>query len=222
VSEHDHETAFVRDEAFWNDRYRSASRVWSGQPNPQLVAEAAELAPGRALDAGCGEGADALWLAQRGWEVVATDISSVALERAAGHARDSDRTVAANIEWWHADLLLSPPEPAAFDLVSVQFMQLPPELRAQMFAGLAESVRPGGTLLIVGHHPSDMTSGVHRPPMPELFYTADDLAALLDGSWRILVNDSRPRSATTTDGLEATVHDAVLVASRRPAGGRTS
>src|SRR5487761_1502825 len=74
----------------WDERYRSAARVWSGLPNPQLVAETSRLAPGRALDAGCGEGADALWLARRGWEVVAVDISGVALDRATRHAEGAN------------------------------------------------------------------------------------------------------------------------------------
>src|SRR5213078_3231099 len=98
-------------------------------PNPQLVAEAADLPAGRALDAGCGEGADAIWLAQRGWEVVATEISDVALGRAAEHARATDAEAVTRIAWRQADLLLDPPDPDAFDLVTAQFMQLPPAPR---------------------------------------------------------------------------------------------
>ncbi len=208
----------VHDEGFWDERYRSSSRVWSGSPNPQLVAEIADLPPGRALDVGCGEGADAMWLARRGWDVVATDISGVALERAARHAQDSDPTVSARIEWRRADLLLDPPGPEAFDLVSAQFMQLPPEPRDRLFKALAASVRSGGTLLVVGHHPSDLTTGVHRPPRPEVFYTADHVAGLLGPTWTVVVNEARPRSATTPDGVEVTVHDAVLRAVRQAVG----
>ncbi len=98
MTEHNHETEFRFDEDFWNERYRSSERVWSGNPNPQLVAEVAGLAPGRALDVGCGEGADAIWLARRGWDVVATDISGVALERAAQHVRDIDAAPSSRIE----------------------------------------------------------------------------------------------------------------------------
>jgi SAM-dependent methyltransferase len=208
---HDTDPAF---EEFWNERYRSSARVWSGNPNPQLVAEVDRLAPGRALDVGCGEGADALWLARRGWQVVATDISSVALGRAAEHARETDPAASERIEWRHADLLDDPPESDAFDLVSAQFMQLPPDARDRLFTALAASVRAGGTFLVVGHHPSDMTSGAHRPADPERFYTADDIAGLLDGSWTTVVNEVRPRSVTTPDGVESTIHDAVLLAVR--------
>src|SRR6516225_12215851 len=118
---------------FWDERYRSAQRVWSGNPNPQLVAEVTGRPPGRALDVGCGEGADAIWLAQAGWTVVGIDISGVALERGAQHASDADPAAAARIEWRKADLLAQPPERDSFDLVSAQFMQLPPEQRTRLF-----------------------------------------------------------------------------------------
>jgi hypothetical protein len=94
-------------------------------------------------------------------------------------------------------------------------MQLPPEQRARLFTGVIHAVRPGGTLLVVGHHPSDMGSGVHRPRMPEVFYTGDDIAALLDDSWTVVANEARPRPAATPEGVEVTVHDALLRASRR-------
>ncbi len=214
MSEHAHGAVPMFDEGFWNERYRSSPQVWSGNPNPQLVAEVAGRSPGRVLDVGCGEGADAIWLAQHGWTVVATDISSVAVERGEQHARDTDPAAAARIEWRQADLLALPPEAGSFDLVSAQFMQLPPEPRARLFASLAASVRAGGTLLVVGHHPSDLGTGVARPPMPELFYSSDEVAGLLDDSWTVEVSEARPRSASTPDGVEVTIHDAVLVATR--------
>ena len=212
MREHAHGTVPVFDEDFWNERYRSSGQVWSGDPNPQLVAEVA----GRALDVGCGEGADAIWLARNGWAVVAADISSVAVERGEQHARDTDPVAAARIEWRQADLLAQPPEPGSFDLVSVQFMQLPPQPRTRLFTALAAAVRAGGTLLVVGHHPSDLATGVARPPMPERFYSSQEIAGLLDDSWSVQVSEARPRPASTPDGVGVTIHDAVLVATRPP------
>lgn len=202
----------ARDAAYWDDRYRQAEHVWSGRPNPQLVVEAADLAPATALDAGCGEGADAVWLAQRGWQVTAVDLSSVALERsaAAGHRLG----VGDRITWLQADLTTWTPE--SYDLVSAQFVHLPREQREALHRRLAAAVRPGGTLLVVGHHPSDLQTTARRPPGPELFYTAEDVAAALDaGAWDIVVADARPRPAEDPEGRAITVRDTVLRAVRR-------
>jgi SAM-dependent methyltransferase len=214
MSEHAHGSGPLFGAEFWDERYRSAGRVWSGRPNPQLVAEVAGLAPGRAFDVGCGEGADAVWLARAGWAVVAADISGVALERAAGHARDAGPDVAARIEWRQADLFAQPPERDGYDLVSAQFIQLPLDQRTALFTALTAAVREGGMLLVVGHHPSDLGTGVPRPPMPELFYPPEEIAGLLDGSWTVRSCEARPRPATTPDGAEVTIHDTVLAAVR--------
>lgn len=96
------------DAELWDERYRESHRIWSGKPNAALVREVEGLAPGRALDLGCGEGADAVWLAREGWQVTATDISRVALDRAAEHAADAG--VADRIDWQFHDLGVSFPE----------------------------------------------------------------------------------------------------------------
>jgi SAM-dependent methyltransferase len=222
MNTHDHSEQPAFDEAFWDGRYRSSGQVWSGQPNAQLMAEVANLAPGRALDVGCGEGADAIWLAGRGWEVVAADISGVALGRAERHARDVDPVASSRIEYRRTDLVADTPDADSFDLVTSQFMQLPPQPRTRLFAALIQSVRLGGTLLVVGHHPSDLATGVPRPPMPELFYSADQVAGLLDNSWTVVVEEARPRTATTPQGDAVTIHDAVLRAIHRPVGASAS
>jgi SAM-dependent methyltransferase len=198
---------------YWDDRYRSATRVWSGHPNLQLVSEAAELTPGTALDAGCGEGADAHWLARQGWRVTALDISRVALDRGAAHA---DPDIAERITWEHADLSTWVADGRTYDLVSAQFMQFPPEPRERLFAQLAASVTAGGTLLIVGHDVSHLDSTAHGHS-PDMFFTAKQVAAALDPHrWDIVVAASRPRSVVDPDGQQITVPDAVLRARQRP------
>lgn len=204
-------------EAAWDERYRSRGSLWSGNPNPCLVTQTADLTPGSALDAGAGEGADAIWLAARGWQVIAIDHSAVALQRAAGHARDRGPAIADRIEWRRADLTSWQPGAERFDLVSVHYLQLPAAARTAAFGGLAAAVAPGGTLLIVGHHPSDLQTTMPRPPMPELFFTGDDIAAMLDGrDWDIVTNDAPGREVTDPDGRPVTIHDTVFRASRRP------
>jgi SAM-dependent methyltransferase len=201
---------------FWNERYRSSSSVWSGEPNPQLVAEVSPLPPGRALDVGSGEGADAIWLAERGWRVTAVDISTVALERSAAVAARSGSDVASRIAWQQADVIEWEPPANAYDLVSAQFMQLGKDVRDAVFRRLAGAVAPGGTLLVVGHHPSDLQTTVRRPRGEGVLYPADEVAALLDGAaWNVIVNDARPRTVVDGEGRSVTVHDAVLRAERK-------
>jgi len=202
---------------FWDERYRSATRLWSGQPNPQLVAQAGDLTPGQALDVGCGEGADAIWLASRGWTVTAVDLSEVALERAAGHAAAQGDPIARRITWRHEDLLSWDPGPQRFDLVSMQFLHLPPDLLDPVYRRLAAAVRPGGTLLVVMHHADDLHANVGRPAgHPGLFPTAEQLTAPLDpGGWEIVVSAAVERPATDLDGQLTTVKDTVVRARRR-------
>ncbi|MFE4544759.1 SAM-dependent methyltransferase [Arthrobacter sp. NPDC056727] len=216
----------------WDEMYRSRPRVWSGLPNPQLVAEAAGLEPGTALDLGCGEGADALWLAEQGWTVTAVDVSAVALERAAQHAADS--AAGRRITWLQRDLDAWAPE-EQFDLVSAQFLHSTEAPWQRPHRVAAEAVRPGGTLLIVGHHPdglppwrsigesshadghshSDEDSASHTGP--GMLFTAEQAAAELGiapPAWRLDVAASRERNATGPDGQSAVLADAVLRATR--------
>jgi SAM-dependent methyltransferase len=202
---------------FWDERYGSAPRLWSGQPNPQLVAQVTGLPPGEALDAGSGEGADAIWLASLGWTVTAVDLSAVALQRAAGHAAAQGDEIAGRISWRHEDLLVWDPGAQRFDLVSLQFLHLPDDLFGPVYRRLAAAVRPGGTLLVAMHHHDDVHANVGRPGgHPGLFPSAEQLAVPLDaGEWEIVVASAFERSATDLDGQPTTVKDTVLRARRR-------
>jgi len=201
---------------FWDERYRSADVIWSGNPNSHLVEQAADLTPGTALDVGSGEGADAIWLASRGWHVTGVDVSMVALDRAAARAGEAGKEVADRINWQQADLLSWDPAPLQFDLVSAQFMHLPRLLLKSLHRRLAASVRPGGTLLIVGHHPSDLHTSMGRPNLPDMFYTAEQIAATLDpDDWQIVVTAAPERQTADPDGRLITIRDAVMHAIRR-------
>ena len=200
---------------FWDERYRSADRIWSGNVNPQLVATAEDLVPATALDVGSGEGADAIWLAARGWRVTGIDVSTVALDRAAQRAAEAGDQIADRITWQQADVLSWDPAPLRFDLVSAQFMHLPRPALESLHRRLAAAVRPGGTLLIVGHHPSDLETSIGRPHLPDLMFTAEQVAATLDpDDWDIVAATPR-RQAVDPDGRAITIRDAVLRAQRR-------
>jgi SAM-dependent methyltransferase len=188
---------------YWDDRYGSCAQVWSGSPNPHLVTVAGALMPGDALDVGSGEGADAIWLATAGWQVTGVDISAVALARAA----DVAGAVGSRITWQVADVLTWVPPASAYDLVSAQFMHLPLPPLTSLHERLTAATRPGGTLLVVQHHPDDIPShGRH-----DLFMTADVLVGTLDPArWSSIEISSEERTATHADGEPVTRRDLVL------------
>ncbi|MBB3081847.1 class I SAM-dependent methyltransferase [Geodermatophilus sabuli] len=215
------------DRSSYDELYRSAPAVWSGRPNRQLVVEGSVLPPGTALDAGCGEGADALWLAERGWRVTAVDFSAVALDRAAAHARA--RGLDDRITWVHADLDVWTPAEGGFDLVAAHYLHSRGADRPALFARLGGAVAPGGTLLVVGHllgegagdhhqgheHVEHGHQGPHGHD-PDLLYTAEDVAAVLDpAQWRDVVPETRDRDAAAVARTGNAAPDTVLVARRR-------
>ena len=140
------------DAAQWDARYsESVESMWSGRPNGRLVAEVGDLTPGRALDVGSGEGADAIWLAQRGWTVTAIDISDVAVSR----AREAAESAGVSVEWITGDALQAPLPARSFDLMSLQYPALPKAAGEPAVRALLETVRPGGLLLAVYHELDD-------------------------------------------------------------------
>jgi SAM-dependent methyltransferase len=174
---------------FWDERYGTMPALWSGNPNRHLVTETEHLVPGTALDVGCGEGADAIWLAERGWRVTAADISVVALDRARGAAVARGPEVAARITWLHADLLELAPAAGSYDLVNMQYFHLPPGIRQAVWRRMAAAVTPGGTLLVVAHDAADPHVMAHRDKDLDLFFPAAEVVEqLAEGEWLIDTN----------------------------------
>jgi SAM-dependent methyltransferase len=202
---------------FWEGRYRDHGRHGHRHPNAQLVQlvqEAGVAFAGRALDAGCGEGADALWLAARGWQVTAVDFAGTALRRARARADQAGAEIAGRIDWLEADLTGWSPPRERFDLVSSQYVHVPAVARETLFRGLAAAVAPGGTLLVVGHDVSELDAASNRGEDRDLYLAADDVAAVLDPArWDVTVAETRARPGH--DGHGPVSQDAVLRARRR-------
>jgi SAM-dependent methyltransferase len=202
-----------RPAAEWDARYTEREgSMWSGRPNGRLVAEVAELTPGEALDVGCGEGADAIWLARRGWKVIAIDISEVALDRAREAAEKAGAT---SVEWLSGDALQTPLPDRSFDLVSMQYPALPKAAGDGAMQMLLDTVRPGGVLLAVYHDLDDE----HREHMksrgvdPSDYFGVEDIARLVGDTFTIELHAIEPR----LDPPPGTPHiaDVVLRARRR-------
>jgi SAM-dependent methyltransferase len=164
-----------RDE--WDARYAGDELLWHAEPNRFLVPEVEGLAPGRALDLACGEGRNGVWLAGRGWDVTGVDFSAVALAKARRLA--ADRGVEA--EWIEADVLEWEPPSEAFDLIVVMYLQLPADQLGPVLGRLPGALRPGGTLLVVGHDLDNLAHGHGGPKDPAVLLTAESVVASLPG-----------------------------------------
>jgi SAM-dependent methyltransferase len=198
--------------AEWDARYSEGDgSMWSGRPNGRLVAEVSDLGPGRALDVGCGEGADAIWLAMRGWAVTAIDVSDVAVRR----AREAAELAGAEVEWVCGDALQTSFPARSFDLLSMQYPALPKAAGESAMRKLLDTVSPGGLLLAVYHDLDDE----HREHMksrgidPADYVGADDLRHLLGDDFMVELHAVEPR----IDPPPGTPHiaDVVLRARRR-------
>jgi Methylase involved in ubiquinone/menaquinone biosynthesis len=214
--QHDDGGTAVDAQAFWDARYGERNRIWSGAANPSLVDEVEWVKPGNALDLGCGEGGDSLWLAENGWMVTGVDISETALARArkesAARGLGED-----DVEWLHVDLARDFPA-GTYDLVSACFLASNiPLPRAEILRQAAAAVAPGGMLVLVSHSSAPSWAGNHRHGPLDFPSPEDELAALdLDHTaWEITTADIRSREATGPDGELATLQDTVVVVVRR-------
>ncbi len=183
------------DSAAWDERYRGSELLWGAGPNRFLVDETADLLPGTALDVACGEGRNAIWLAERGWRVTGVDFSAVGLAKAA--ALGAQRRV--DVEWVEADVTQWVP-PGTYDLVAVLYLQLPQELRRPLFGRLGSSVASGGTLLVVAHDRTNLGEGFGGPQDPAVLYGPDDVVADLGGVLRVARAERVRRRIETPSG----------------------
>ena len=193
----------------WDDRYRQRELVWTATPNRFLVSEVAAMKPGRALDLACGEGRNAVWLAEQGWTVTGVDFSPVGIEK----GRDLARQAGVAVTWVVADATAWEPDPV-YDLVLVFYLQLAP---APFEAALQRAVRavgPAGTVLVVGHALRNLTEGYGGPPVADVLYTAEDVVAGL-GPGLAIEQAGEVDRPVEADGTTRTAIDVLVRAVRR-------
>jgi 2-polyprenyl-3-methyl-5-hydroxy-6-metoxy-1,4-benzoquinol methylase len=197
------------DQDFWQQLWSKTLRehgdkVARRPPNAHLMAEAAELAPGRALDAGCGHGADTLWLALQGWQVTAVDFSAAALDYGRSMAEAAGADVAARIDWIESDLAAWKVTPGQYDLVVCLYVHLADSVE-EAVRRLAGGVAPGGTLFLVGHRPIDPSTGAATAAANQTQISVEAALAALDAkAWELVVAEERPRAAAGT-GVDAVI-----------------
>lgn len=197
--------------AEWDERYQSfLDRLPGQRPNPVVVSEITGLPTGSALDIGCGVGADAIWLAGRGWDVTAIDVSGVALEHAAAAADQAG----ARVSWVRSRLEDLDLAGGGFDLVTAHYPALLHSPGHDAERALLAAVAPGGLLLVVHHADVDVELAKAHGFDPAAYLGHDDVAALFDADWEVSVDRRRLRPVPAgIDGQHT--HDDVLTARRK-------
>jgi 2-polyprenyl-3-methyl-5-hydroxy-6-metoxy-1,4-benzoquinol methylase len=192
----------------WDKRYADAELVWSADPNQFFAAEVADLPPGRALDLGTGEGRNAMWLANQGWEVTAVDFSAVAIDKARAIAESRDLSV----NWVVADMSDYIPDAGSFDLVALVYIHLQPAVHHHVLRGAAAALAPGGTLLVIGHDRTNIAEGVGGPQDPSVLFTPEEVVADLK-SLEVVRAERVYRTVATSSGDQVAI-DALIRATR--------
>ncbi len=183
--------------SLWDARYEAKGALWGAEPN-QFLAEIAEvLEPGTALDLGCGQGRNSLWLASRGFEVTGLDLSSIAIEQAKAVAAELD--LDASFE--SVDLTTWDPAGRVWDLVVLTYLHLSHERRPVVHAAARRAVAPGGRLVVIAHHLDNFENGVGGPPVPELLFTEQQLAGDFS-NLKILRNQKVIRTTDEGDAID--------------------
>jgi SAM-dependent methyltransferase len=197
------------DQSFWEQLWSKtlrehAEKVAQRPPNTHLLREAANLPPGRALDAGCGHGADTLWLAAHGWRVTAVDFSTSALAHGRSMAEALGAELSERIDWVEGDLATWTAPPDHFDLVVCLYVHVAESVE-EMVRRMASGVAVGGTLLMVGHRPIDPATGAPTPAAGQVQVSVESAVAALDPHrWELLVAEERPRTVAGT-GVDAVI-----------------
>ena len=197
------------DREFWEVRWAHAlrehgDRVAHRSANAHLTAEVSDLPPGRALDAGCGHGSDALWLAALGWQVTAVDFAATALAHARSTAEAIGADVAGRIQWVEADLSEWAPPQEAYDLVICLYVHAAGTVE-ELLQRMAGGVARGGTLFLVGHRPVDPATGAATAAAgQEQVSVAAAQAALDPARWELVVAEDR-RRVTPASGVDAVI-----------------
>ena len=192
-------------EQLWSKTLREqADKLARRPPNAHLTVELADLTPGRALDAGCGHGAETLWLAAHGWQVTALDFSAAALAHGRSMAEAAGTEIAERIQWLEADLSSFAPEPERYDLVLCLYVHVAGSVE-EMVTRMASGVAPGGSLFLVGHRPVDPSTGKPTAAASQVQVSVEAAVGALDSKlWDLAVAEERPRSVAGT-GVDAVI-----------------